>query len=107
LTFLVVFNKQGNQWAQTSTYPKIFTISWTYSNNCRSFHDSLDSIRLITLSNFSLLLSVAVRGRPLRGRSVTSMFLSLKCLSHCLIVHTRLHVYITAIREYIVGEFPF
>ena len=40
-----------------------------YSNTCRNIHDSRDSIRLISLSTFSLFLSVAVRGRPLRGRS--------------------------------------
>lgn len=58
-----------------------------YSNTCHNFRDSRDSIRLISFSKFFFLfLSVAVRGRPLRGRSASSMCLSLKCCTHGLIV---------------------
>jgi len=62
-----------------------------YSNTCCNFRDSCDSIRLISLSNFSLLLSASVRGRPLRGRSAKSVFLSLQCLTHDLIVLAQTH----------------
>jgi hypothetical protein len=82
-----------------------------YSNNCRNFHDSHESIRLISLSIFFFVTlsssSRAAIAEPI-GEVYFPFFKMLDPRSDSTSADARfsIYTYIKAMREYTVEEFP-